>query len=145
MTILKHQAHARHSDHHSTHVIRRCKFCRERFGTLAALELHKPRPADTRSRQLRQTGIVRRSRCASERTMLRGGAWRGHGGVWWTVDGGWSDATEGRPIVALQVIENKSANLDKIGTLTSAIPEIKESHNGAGFSGSLSKFRGTLQ
>lgn len=74
--------------------------------------------------------------------MLRGGAWRGFGGVWWTVDGGWSDETEGMPIVSLQAIENKGANLDKIATLGLGISEKRKAHNGAGLRASVTELHG---
>lgn len=130
------------------HSIIRCKYCRDRFGTQAAFELHKPKPADKRSRQLKRTGKVRRFLCRGEKTLIRHGAWRGYGGVWWTVEtdvgarenGRGAEGGEDTTFSNRQNVENTVVILDKIGTLDSAIPENRKPHNRAGFRASVSKF-----
>ena len=119
----------------------RCKFCGERFGTLAALAIHKPAPAPSRSTQRKTGKKVKRSLCQSERTMIRAGAWRGFRGVWWTPDRGLDDQTETLPVCASQATENAMVILDKNGNRGSAMSENRKPHNGAGCSGTVSKLR----
>ena len=120
------------------HTIVQCKYCRERFGTPAALAIHKPTPAPKRSRQRKPGKPVKRSLCASERTMLRKDAWRGYAGIWWTVES--DDILD----FAGQATENEAVILDKKGGCRTAIPEITKPHNGGGCSATVSKLRGAL-
>jgi len=124
----------------SGHRIYRCKFCREQFGTVAALKLHNPAPAPARFRQIK-SGTVKRSLCRNEKTMIRAGAWRGYSGIWWTPDGGWADDIEDLPFPILQAIETSMVILDKNGGSVPKHSKKRKPHNGAGFSGSVSKFR----
>ena len=56
--------------------ISRCNHCGQYFGTKQALEIHQP------------------GKCRSDKTMQRGGAWRGFMGIWWTPDLGWDQESE---------------------------------------------------
>lgn len=81
------------------HTISRCRHCGEHFGTRAALSIHQP------------------GNCRSEKTMLRAGAWKGYGGIWWTPDLGWNDETETPAFSSLQALENKGRKLGQNATL----------------------------
>lgn len=137
MTRLIHPAHTRHSEQPRTLRVLRCRHCGDRFGTAEAFALHQPRPAEKRSRQLKQTGIVRRSLCASEKTLTRAGCWRGYAGVWWTV------ATDPETFENMgpQVLDSNVFILDKIGTRYPSTTPKPKPHNHAGSGASVSKFR----
>jgi hypothetical protein len=57
--------------------ITQCTYCGTKIGTDRARKLHRPK-----------------DKCRSDRTMIRGGAWKGYGGIWWTPDLGWDDGPQ---------------------------------------------------